>query len=95
MPGTGPSAPTGREAEKGVQVYTTSGNQWAVANGGSFTQEVTPTGELAVLVFSVADENGDTEPLFACGSVEAVYADGAAVMTPPVTDGPAASRAWA
>lgn len=64
----------------GVTVYTTTGSQWNVPNGTSFTQEVTPTGELAVLVFGA---DGETA-LFACGSVEAVYTDGSASN---VTDG--------
>ncbi len=79
----------------GVQVYTTSGNQWAVAGGASFNQEVTPTGELAVLVFSAPDGNGDTEPLFACGSVEAVYTEGAAVLMTPPAGSPPVNRTWA
>lgn len=62
----------------GVNVYTTTGSQWNVPNGTSFTQEATATGELAVLVFGISD--GEAVPLFACGSVEAVYMDGAAAM---------------
>lgn len=65
-----------------VTVYTTTGNTWTLARGTTADTSVAPTGELAAFVFLAPP--GSSEPVWlgSFGSVEAVYADGEAVLVP-------------
>ena len=66
-----------------VTVYTTTGSTWTLANGVTAETAVAPTGELAADVFSAppAQSSGPSW-LGSFGSVEAVYLDSEAVLTP-------------
>jgi hypothetical protein len=69
----------------GITVYTTTGNTYAVASGASCkTDEISPTGELAVSVYGSPGATGVGPWLASFGSVEAVYQEGAVIMTAPV-----------
>lgn len=66
-----------------VTVFTTTGNTWALANGAQAETAVAPTGELTADIFS-APIQGSGPPVWlgSFGSVEAVYLNSEAVLTP-------------
>lgn len=68
-----------------VTVFTTTGNTWVLANGATAETSLAPTGELTAEVFAApAGTRGSSEPawLGSFGSVEAVYLNEEAVLTP-------------
>ena len=67
-----------------VTVYTTTGNTWVLANGASAETALAPTGELTAEVFSATGTRGSSGPVWlgSFGSVEAVYLNEEAVLTP-------------
>lgn len=65
-----------------VTVYTTTGNNWALANGAAAETSVAPTGELTADVFSAPGQSSGPSWLGSFGSVEAVYLNSEAVLTP-------------
>jgi hypothetical protein len=72
-----------RSPNMAVTVYTTTGNTWTLANGASAATEQAATGELTADVYSApAAGSGPDSWLGSFGSVEAVFLNGEAVLTP-------------
>lgn len=84
-----------------VTVLTTTGTEYEVPSGVSWTEMVSPTGELAIQVFALPEAvtgDDDLVKVASFGSVETVYSDGTVtvVTAPAAAPLPAAAvKPWA